>query len=135
MIDDTRDVADEPEETSGTLLVLEDDPLTRYAVSDALKDAGYAVLEAATSQEAVGILKRQSVDLLFADVHLPCEGEGFLAALYARARHPQVKVILTSGQSRDGDQCAAERIGRFVPKPYLIKRVVEMVRTNLETAG
>lgn len=116
---------------SRTLLVLEDDVLSRHAVSDALRYAGYQVLEAATCDEAVRILGSRRVDLLFVDLHLPSEGEGFLAALYAQVRQPDAKVILTSGQLRDGDRPAAEMLGTFVPKPYMIRRVVDMVHGSL----
>ena len=37
-----------------TILVVEDEALIRFAIADALEDAGYAVLEAGTVLEAVG---------------------------------------------------------------------------------
>ena len=113
-----------------TVLIVEDCILTRHAVCDALRYAGCTVLEAAMGQEAVRILKSRPVDVVFVDVHLPSEAEGLLVASYARLRQPQARVIVTSGQRRKGDQEAAEFLGSFVAKPYLIGRVVQMIQAG-----
>jgi len=48
------------------VLVVEDEPLIRLFLADALEDAGFAVLEAGSVLEAVGVLgMRTDVDAIF----------------------------------------------------------------------
>jgi CheY-like chemotaxis protein len=114
-----------------TLLVIEDDVLTRYAICDALRYAGYTVLEASSVTEATAIMGAVTPDLLFVDLNIPGEAEGLAVAELTRKLHPQVKIILTSGRVSASVRARLEDVGPFVPKPYLISRVVRLVRQKL----
>ena len=114
-----------------TLLVVEDDVLTRYAVCDALRYAGYTVLEASSRVDSAAILSAVAVDLVFLDLNIPGEAEGLAVAEMARELYPQVKIILTSGRVPARLRETLESVGPFVPKPYLISRVVRLVRQKL----
>jgi CheY-like chemotaxis protein len=114
-----------------TLLVVEDDVLTRYAICDALRYAGYTVLEASSRPEAAAILAAVTVDLLFVDLNIPTEGEGVVVAEEARTYGPGVKVIFTSGRVSPSLRARLEEADCFIPKPYLISRVVRLVRRIL----
>ena len=55
-----------------TVLVVDDDPLVRGVAVEALKDLGYQGLEAASGDQALGVLHgEQAVDFLFSDVVTP----------------------------------------------------------------
>lgn len=112
-----------------TLLVVEDDVLTRYAVCDALRYAGYTVLEASSLVDSSAILSTLVVDLVFLDLNIPGEGEGLAVARVAREHHPGVKIIFTSGRVPARLREALD--GPFIPKPYLISRVVRLIRQRL----
>jgi CheY-like chemotaxis protein len=116
-----------------TLLVVEDDVLTRYAVCDALRYAGFTVLEASSLPDAAAVLSAVPVDLVFLDLNIPGEGEGLAVARAARERHPEVKIIFTSG--RVPARLRDSLDGSFVPKPYLISRVVRLIRQKLADAS
>lgn len=112
---------------AGTLLVVEDDVSVRFLTCDALRAANYTVIEAATSAEAVRILKTVSIDLLFIDLHLPNQNEGFRVAGLAKRHQPSVRIILTSTRLLGTDAEMAQRFGAYIRKPYLISRVLQLV--------
>lgn len=53
------------------VLVVEDEALMRLTIIDALDDAGFEVVEAASAYEAVEILNEQTIYLLFTDIQMP----------------------------------------------------------------
>jgi CheY-like chemotaxis protein len=114
-----------------TLLVVEDDVLTRYAVCDALRYAGFTVLEASSRVDSTAILSAVAVDLVFLDLNIPGEAEGLAVAEMARELYPQVKIIVTSGRVPARLREMIGTVGPFLPKPYLISRLVRLVRQKL----
>jgi len=54
-----------------TILNVDDDETNRYAISQVLKRAGFAVQEAASGKQALKMLKEAQPDLVLLDVHLP----------------------------------------------------------------
>lgn len=60
-----------PESNSpAKILVVDDNESTRYLLSRALRQAGYQIVEAATGEEALALVKERP-DLVTLDVHLP----------------------------------------------------------------
>jgi CheY-like chemotaxis protein len=114
-----------------TLLVVEDNVLVRHAVAEALRGAGYSVLEASSVDEAKAILAAVPIDLLFLDLNMPAEGEGFAVAQLARARHPNAPVIFTSARVPHWLAPRLKDIGPLVRKPYLISKLLKLVRKSL----
>jgi two-component system, cell cycle sensor histidine kinase and response regulator CckA len=81
----------------GTVLVVEDERLVRMTVCDYLKGGGYAVLAAASPEEALELASRQpgSIDLLLTDMVMPgMSGRALAEKLLAR--RPQPKVLYMS---------------------------------------
>jgi DNA-binding NtrC family response regulator len=118
-----------------TLLVVEDEVLLRFAVCAFLRDAGYNVLEAATAEEAISILRSVAVDLLFVDVHLRGRrGDGIDVTQFAREYRPSIEVIMTSGKEPRDKARSALGPYRFLIKPYLFVRLLEAVSAALAEA-
>ena len=114
-----------------TVLVVEDDDAVRIASAEALREIGYDVLEAPDAMEAVRLLAdRGGIDLLFTDVGLPGGVNGRALADAARNIHPALKVLFTTGYTRD----AAQRGGapwaeeHFLPKPFSLEDLAAKVR-------
>jgi CheY-like chemotaxis protein len=80
----------------GTVLVTDDDPVVRRAVTRFLKSWGCRVLDAAGPLEALAILEREAVDLLVTDLVMP-EMSGYELAQRALRRAPKLGVIYMSG--------------------------------------
>ena len=69
----------------GTVLVAEDDALSRMIISEALADAGYAVVEAFDGADAIAWLERlHRLDALVTDLEMP-RADGLDVAKTARA--------------------------------------------------
>ena len=117
------------------ILVVEDDALIRLTLSDYLQDQGFKVLEATNGDEALGIIAAPDfmVDLIFTDVMMPGVTDGFALAKWMNENHPDIPVIVTSG---DAEKVAnAPDLGggcQFVAKPYDLDAVAEHIRQTLK---
>ena len=87
-----------------TILVVEDDMFTRLAMSDELREHGYSVIEAATSDEALVVLQGPTrVDLLLTDMRMPGAVDGCGLARHVRTVLPLVKIVMVSAQAPELD--------------------------------
>jgi PAS domain S-box-containing protein len=125
------DDKDEPEPDGGseTILVAEDEELVRAMVGEALRRAGYRVIEAANGADAVAVLESSEgpVHLLLTDVVMPRMSGPALASKVAAVR-PGIKVLYTSGYPRQElDPHAA-----FLRKPFTPDELVRQVRSVLD---
>jgi CheY-like chemotaxis protein len=112
------------------LLVVEDEALVRFMLAEAIRDAGFGVLEAADADEALAILENVgAVDAMITDVHMPGALDGVALAAAARQLCPDAKLILVSGSARrQGCDGVADV---FFPKPYPLHDVVAEVQRLL----
>ena len=114
------------------VLVVEDDVLARYALCDAFRYDGLRVLEASSVAEAKAILLSSvAVDLVFIDLNIPGEGDGLTVAEFAKEHRPAAKVVFTSGRAPARLHRQLESFGPFVPKPFIISRVIRLIRQTL----
>ncbi len=108
------------------VLVVEDDLLVGGVAAEALEEAGFAVLTAASAEEATVILAEEVVDVLFTDIDLGGL-DGCDLAHQALTTWPKLSVVLTSGRSR---RCHADRLpsgAAFLAKPYRLPHLVDEV--------
>ena len=121
-----------------SILVVEDEVLIRLAIAEYLRECGYKVHEATHATEALAVLESPevSVDIVFSDVVMPGEMDGFGLARWVRTNRPGVEVILTSTVDRSaevaGMLCEA---GPLMKKPYEPQSVVERIKQLLAKAG
>jgi CheY-like chemotaxis protein len=108
-----------------TVLLVEDEVLIRALLADVLIDEGYEVVEAGNVMQAVAALGSHSAfDFLITDVDMPGGLSGLdLAAMVANTS-PSTRIIVTSGRRFDPDLLRGKC---FLPKPYSIERVVELL--------
>jgi CheY-like chemotaxis protein len=116
--------------TTPTVLVVDDEALVRLVIADYLRDCGYRVFEAGGPEDAVAILDADlRIDVVLTDLELPGRSSGLELARWIRKRHPQIKVILSSGlysaAELAGELCEA---GPPIMKPYDSATVVQRIR-------
>ncbi|WP_284734587.1 hybrid sensor histidine kinase/response regulator [Sphingosinicella terrae] len=118
-----------------TILVVEDDDDVRAYTVECLRELGYRVIEAHDGPSALRLLERQEepLDLLFTDVVMPGMSGRELADA-ARERQPSLKVVYTSGYTRN----AIVHGGRLDPgvdliaKPFTYQALAQKVRDVLD---
>jgi DNA-binding NtrC family response regulator len=113
------------------ILVVEDEVLIRMVISDALRDEGFAVIEAFNADEAADILRAgKVVDLVFSDVRMPgsLDGVGLLA--FVQEYFPQLPVILNSAHL-EPSVAMAGGAKRFLRTPYKVRTVVHLIAEEL----
>jgi CheY-like chemotaxis protein len=121
----------DPAERLPTILVVEDEVLIRLVIADYLRECGFKVYEAGSAAEALEILEagNTTIDLVFSDVRMPGEMDGFALAQWVRRNRPGLPVILTSGDRKKSevarDLCEDEP---FFAKPYELEPVVQRIR-------
>ncbi|GJE74759.1 response regulator [Methylorubrum suomiense] len=110
-----------------TVLVVEDEEMLLSAVSMEFEDAGYDVLCAGTAEQAYDLLRaRPRVDLLFTDIRLPGQLDGWDLAERARALQPDLPVIYVTGYSNEQPRQVAESV--LVMKPYRMSAIIDVAR-------
>ena len=108
-------------QSAPTILVVEDEWLVRDVIAQELEDAGYAVLQTDSAEQALQMLREQPVDLLFTDIRLPGL-DGWSLAEQARVLHPDLPVIYATGYTIEQPRQVPESF--FLNKPYRPSAVV-----------
>lgn len=117
------------------VLVVEDEPFVRMIAAEGLEDAGFAVIEAATADDALKILNtRDDVGVLFTDVNMPGSVDGVELARMVHERWPELRIIITSGRDRPSREDIPE-LGRFVAKPYRPGDVAHVIEQLIKDAA
>ncbi len=121
-----------------TLLVVDDEPELLALAQESLEELGYLVMTASSGQEALQQLHaRPEIALLFSDVVMPGEINGYQLAAQVRAERPTLPILLTSGyngellQRGDLDEKVAPEL---LPKPYTKNELARRVHRLLTTS-
>lgn len=124
-----------------TILLVEDEDRVRRVMSEVLRLAGYAVVEAEDAEDALSAVakSRQDLQLLVTDVVLPGKN-GRELARELQGQFPGMKAILISGYGENvalmgGLQSANLR---YLAKPFSATLLVQAVRAllcDLRTVG
>jgi len=118
---------------AATILVVDDESLIRYALTERLTAEGYRVLEADTAAGAVA-KSDDGVDLVLLDYRLP-DGDGLAALKRIKERDPDTLVILLTAYSSVETAVEAIKQGayHYVNKPFNLDEIVLLVEKALET--
>ena len=110
------------------VLIVEDETLVREIAVEEFQDGGYDVLEAADGQAAVELLESdQAIDLLFTDIRLVGDLDGWSVAEAARRLRPSIPVIYATGFS--AEQMRVVEGGLFYKKPYRLSDIIAAAAT------
>jgi PAS domain S-box-containing protein len=118
-----------------TVLAVEDNPALRRVVARQLKELGYRVIEADGAAAAMAVLESRNVDLLFTDIVMPGELDGFELARRVIARWPRIKVVFTSGfpEAKVDDKFRSlGTAARLLSKPYRKDDLARILRDALD---
>jgi two-component system cell cycle sensor histidine kinase/response regulator CckA len=117
---------------SGTVLLVEDEPMVRSVAERALTRHGYSVVTADNGEDALEILaKNEPVDLLISDVVMPGM-DGPTMVREARASRPDLKILFMSGYAEEQlrKSIDIENVN-FLPKPFSVVELAEAARRTV----
>jgi CheY-like chemotaxis protein len=111
---------------TGTVLVVDDEPMVLAFIEEALKKLGYKVLTVVDGQQACEVYSSHAdqIDMVLLDMVMP-GSTGLEVCRRLRGINPKVKVILSSGYS-SGDVAREARLAGalgFIGKPYSLEEL------------
>jgi PAS domain S-box-containing protein len=119
---------------SETILLVEDEPVLRRAISRVMESAGYRMIVAKDGEEGVRLAKdARQIDLLLTDVVMP-KISGPRLAERLLVTHPDSKILYMSGYPNMGEDTEALRSQpNFIQKPFTQEALRRRVREVLES--
>src|SRR6188472_1902129 len=115
------------------VLVIDDEAAIRDSLKMTLEYEGYEFLGAATGQEGLALIERESPDLVLLDVKMPgMDGLEVLDRL--RASNETLPVVVVSGHGTIRTAVEATKKGAFdfIEKPFASDRVLVSLRNALD---
>lgn len=114
-----------------SILIVDADVISRHAIADYLRHCGYAVVEAATTDEALTALGEPSlgIDVIVCDVAAIGSQPAFELANWVRANRPELEVRLAGSLEGVADTAAdlCEN-GPHLKRPYEPQAVIDYVK-------
>src|SRR5205814_4445480 len=114
---------------SGTVLLVEDEPMVRSVAERALTRHGYTVICADNGEDALEVVSRgEQIDLLISDVVMPGM-DGPTMVREARKSRPELKILFISGYAEEQlrKSIDIENVN-FLPKPFSVTELAEAAR-------
>ena len=117
---------------TGTILLVEDEPMVRTVAERALTRHGYQVLTANNGEEALEIVDRgEEIALLISDVVMPLM-DGPTMVREARKTRPDLPILFMSGYAEEQLRKSIDIANvAFLPKPFSVQELAEAVRKAL----
>jgi two-component system cell cycle sensor histidine kinase/response regulator CckA len=118
----------------GTILLVDDEKLVIDVGRQMLLNLGYQVISATSGDQAIEIYaqRHEEIDMVVLDMVMP-EMSGFETYGRLKKINPAIKVLLSSGYSKDGQ--ASEVVARdkqsFIQKPFDLAQLSQAVATLL----
>ena len=115
-----------------TVMIADDEPSLLAETADALRGAGFKVVEAANGQAALQEALSRKVDLIVMDVSMPeVGGVEACHCLKAMPKTKKIPVVLTAHKKDPATKTLGERTHgsvRILRKPFLPEDLVTLVR-------
>jgi CheY-like chemotaxis protein len=122
-----------------TILVVDDDMRTVYALSALLRGKGAEVLVADTGQDALAALERHpTVDAVLLDlIHPEMNGYQAMQRIRRDARFRDLLIVALTARTMngEGDQCLAAGADDYLPKPVDAERLLALLHSRFHPAA
>jgi CheY-like chemotaxis protein len=117
-----------------SILVVEDDADLREALSEVLRDEGYAVAMAADGREALDLLRRESrPSLILLDLTMPVmNGWQFRDAQRQDPDLSGIPVVVLSASDRLAEKMGPLGVADYVRKPIELSGLLRMIERYLQ---
>ena len=120
------------------ILVIDDEPLVTFTISEMLSDGGHQPVESLTAKEGIRILGEKAFDCLIVDIVMP-EMDGIEAIQAVSAHWPDLPIIAITGSRRsmsyDYFSKAQELADAVLEKPFESEELLASVNQVLPVAS
>ena len=114
------------------ILVVDDEALVRMTTADTLRDAGFTVIEASSTVDALSKFgDGMAFRGLVTDIEMPGTSNGYVLAAHARATKADLAVVVVSGRVCP-KPCDLPIHGRFLAKPVEPALLVSELRMAID---
>jgi CheY-like chemotaxis protein len=113
-----------------TIALIEDDPAVRSVLAQAMEDADYTVVSAASGAEGLAVLESQPIDIAIIDIVMPGRMNGIDVVKEARRYNPGLRVIFTSGYPPPAG-VNLPAMGVFLAKPARVPTLLATIAEQL----
>lgn len=113
-------------------LAVDDDALILMDVTSILEDAGFRTYEAENGDAALLMLPEfaQNISLLFSDVDMPGDTNGFALARHVAEHYPWIEIVIASGRVTPEPGDMPDK-ATFVSKPFTAQMIHNHLRKTL----
>ena len=119
-------------ETSGSILIVDDDYAIRLGLRGTLQACAFCTTEAASGEQAITLLRARSFDAILLDIHMPGMG-GIATCQEARRLEPGISILMSSvGDSQD-EMIRALDAGAddYIAKPFHMRELTARLRAGV----
>ncbi|MBS0149692.1 MAG: sigma-54-dependent Fis family transcriptional regulator [Nitrospira sp.] len=111
-----------------TVLLVDDEPLMRLSMLDALEAVGYGVQAVATGLEGIEAIEKQTFDLVITDLRLP-GADGLTVLKTAKEKAAQTEVLMITAHGSVETAVGAMKLGAFdyITKPFLMEELLLII--------
>ena len=111
-----------------SILLIDDEPLMRLSMLDALKAVGYDVHAAATGQEGLEKLGKETFEIVITDLRLPgSDGLALLQVCKQRSPRTEVIVITAHGSVETAVEAMKRGAYDYITKPFSMEELLLIV--------
>lgn len=117
------------------ILIAEDDPGTRLAISDYLSLSGYSVIAAQNGQEALNLVDEYQPHMIVTDIAMPLmDGYEFVKRVRQRPALRLLPVVFLTARTSTKERIRGYQLGcdLYLPKPFELDELGAVVRNLLE---
>jgi DNA-binding NtrC family response regulator len=118
------------------ILIVDDEKLVRWALTQKCTEYGYQSIEAGTAEEAMRLLQSESPDAILLDVHLP-DGSGIEILERLKEAGETYTVVMITADPQLDDVKAALRLGAydFISKPIHFEELAVTLQNALKSGA
>lgn len=115
------------------ILIVDDERMVRWSLSEALKSWGYLPIEVATVSQTLETFNSEKPEAVLLDIDLP-DGSGLDVLREIKHQHPEAIVIMITGNVQVETTISALRGGAydFISKPVHLEELKVSIRNALE---
>ncbi|WP_378957185.1 ATP-binding protein [Pelosinus sp. sgz500959] len=123
-----------------TVLLAEDDLVSRNMVTTLLKKNGFKVIAVENGKEAIDAFEKEKIDVILMDINMPYL-DGYSATKEIKSREKDMNcctpIIAMTAYALKGDRekCLAVGMDDYISKPININQVIDIIQKYLKTGS